>query len=121
MNDKKISEKIGQLLYNETPDPDKLTNLLVHINKNVTDMTLWVGKIKSKETGFSLSQEGNQEIVKLTNELWGIYQEVPNSSWNVAHYMLSPEDQSFKIEFENSKELENGKIAFWKYSKKHNS
>lgn len=118
MRDQEIYREIALVLARETPDSVSEAHILARVLPMDVTSVLWHGKKLSRESNFVLSTEGNDNIVDLSLELQSFYRENNMGDWNVYHYTLGIHSNKFNIDFENSREIEEG-LPFWKYRQRY--
>lgn len=119
MTDKEIYEKIGQIIYNETPQPDGINHCVVYIPSGCASVTRthWHGSGLSPESSYTLSTEATGEINDQFIALKKYFEENSMGEWNVAHFSVTLPSGAFDIYLEQNEELESRNIYFYKYIK----
>ena len=116
MKDQEIYKKIGQILYQDSPNIENEVHLVGYIfGGSITTHTWFGNQGRIKENVFKLSRDYSMSVSDLLLDLNDYFVENNLGKWNVVYYKLLVKDNKFETEFEFSDGLANGTLPFWKY------
>jgi hypothetical protein len=101
MNDRERYTEIAKILPGESPHPEQENHLHICIwPKQAVDRAIWFGQFKPQGSSYVLSTSSTAKMSDLLQSLYDYFQENDLGKWNLAHYILAPNGESFSFDFE---------------------
>lgn len=117
MKDQEIYKLIGSLMYNEAPRLNDVVRIVAYVTDRSVDRVIWCGDKLSSETSIKFSDSANSLITQKLIELNNYFVKENMGIWNITSITLNMDTKNFNIDFEFNKDLDSGKLSFWKYTK----